>query len=91
MTAAQLLWMSVSERKSPISLTDQPSMVQVLHIANGEFSGAGTRRQRERGIDDDPQRHFEDVLRLSHGKVNRERVKPLQNADAYSVPLLSMQ
>jgi len=44
----------------------------MLHIANGEFSGAGTRRQRERGIDDDPQRHFEDVLRLSHGKVNRE-------------------
>lgn len=44
----------------------------MLHIANGEFSGAGTRRQRERGIDDDPERHFEDVLRLSHGKVNRD-------------------
>lgn len=44
----------------------------MLHIANGEFSGAGTRRQRERGIDDDPERHFQDVLRLSHGKADRK-------------------
>ena len=50
----------------------QPRIGGMLHIANGEFSGAGTRRQRERGIDDDPERHFEDVLRLSHGKVDRE-------------------
>lgn len=44
----------------------------MLHIANGEFSGAGTRRQTEHGIDDDVQRHFEDVVRISHDEVDRE-------------------
>jgi fumarate reductase flavoprotein subunit len=43
----------------------------MLHIANGEFSGAGSRRQAEHGIDDDVQRHFREVLRLSHGKVDQ--------------------
>lgn len=42
----------------------------MLHIANGEMSGAGTRRQQERGIDDDPRRHFTEVRRLSHDKCN---------------------
>jgi fumarate reductase flavoprotein subunit len=43
----------------------------MLHIANGEISGAGTKRQRERGIDDDPTRHYEDVVRISHDRINR--------------------
>lgn len=44
----------------------------MLHIANGEFSGAGSRRQSERGIDDSPQRHFDEVLKLSHGRVDTD-------------------
>lgn len=42
----------------------------MLHIANGEFSGAGSRRQAERGIDDSPQRHFDEVMKLSHGRID---------------------
>jgi len=53
-------------------LDKQEQLGGMLHIANGEFSGAGSRRQREHGIDDDPRRHFDDVLRISHGKVDRE-------------------
>lgn len=44
----------------------------MLHIAGGEFSGAGTRRQRATGIEDDPDAHFADVLRLSYGRIDRE-------------------
>ncbi|HEY8533119.1 MAG TPA: FAD-dependent oxidoreductase [Micromonospora sp.] len=64
---------AAAQNGAHVHLVEKQSRIGgMLHIANGEFSGAGTRRQRERGIDDDPQRHFEDVLRLSHGKVNRE-------------------
>lgn len=44
----------------------------MLHIANGEVSGAGTRRQAAHGIDDDPVRHFADVLRISHDEIDRD-------------------
>lgn len=44
----------------------------MLHIASGEFSGAGSRRQADHGIEDQPERHFEEVLRLSHGRVERD-------------------
>ncbi|TDC77223.1 FAD-dependent oxidoreductase [Actinomadura sp. 7K507] len=42
----------------------------MLHIAGGEFSGAGTRRQAAHGIDDDPERHWDEVMRLSHGRAD---------------------
>ncbi|WP_106398846.1 FAD-dependent oxidoreductase [Actinocorallia populi] len=42
----------------------------MLHIANGEFSGAGTRRQAAHGIDDTPEEHFAEVMRLSHGRAD---------------------
>lgn len=44
----------------------------MLHIANGEFSGAGSRRQSERGIDDSPQRHFDEVQKLAHGRTDAD-------------------
>jgi fumarate reductase flavoprotein subunit len=44
----------------------------MLHIANGEMSGAGTRRQRARGIDDDPERHWADVRRIAHDLCDAE-------------------
>lgn len=48
----------------------QGSMGGMLHIANGEFSGAGSRRQRERGIEDSPERHWDEVRRISHDRVH---------------------
>ncbi|MDA8368900.1 MAG: FAD-dependent oxidoreductase [Nocardiopsaceae bacterium] len=65
--------LAAAEHGLHVDLIDKQDHIGgMLHIANGEFSGAGTRRQREHGIDDDPQRHFDDVWRLSHGKVDRE-------------------
>lgn len=48
----------------------QATMGGMLHIANGEFSGAGSRRQREFGINDSPERHLAEVHRISHGRAH---------------------
>jgi fumarate reductase flavoprotein subunit len=47
----------------------------MLHVSTGQFSGAGTRLQRERGIQDSAERHMVDVDRLSHGLANRDLVR----------------
>lgn len=41
-----------------------------LWVATGQMSAAGTRLQRERGIADTPDLHFEDVMRISRGTAN---------------------
>ncbi len=41
-----------------------------LWVATGQMSAAGTRLQRERGIEDSPEQHFEDVMRISRGTAN---------------------
>jgi fumarate reductase flavoprotein subunit len=38
-----------------------------LHVSAAQMSGAGARRQRERGIADDGHAHFDDVMRISKG------------------------
>lgn len=37
-----------------------------LRVSAGHMSAAGTRRQREAGIDDDPDQHLADVMRIGH-------------------------
>lgn len=41
-----------------------------LHLTAGHLSAAGTRRQLEMGIEDDPDRHFEDIDRICKGTMN---------------------
>jgi fumarate reductase flavoprotein subunit len=41
-----------------------------LHLSAGQLSGAGTRRQRTRGIEDTPDHHFAEVMALSHGHAD---------------------
>lgn len=47
----------------------------MLHIANGEFSGGGSRRQKERNIEDSPEQHLREVHRISHGRANPDLVE----------------
>lgn len=46
-----------------------------LHLATGQMSAAGTSLQRARGIEDTPDRHFDDVMRISRGTANAEMVR----------------
>ncbi len=46
-----------------------------LWVAGGKLSGGGTRRQAERGIEDSPDLHFEDVMRITHGAADAAIVR----------------
>lgn len=41
-----------------------------LHLANGQVSAAGSRTQIAKGIEDTPDRHFDDCMMLSRGKAD---------------------
>lgn len=43
-----------------------------LRINRGQLSGAGTRLQAERGIEDGPERHYADAMRISRGTSDPE-------------------
>jgi fumarate reductase flavoprotein subunit len=65
-----------SRRGASVLLVDAASAVGgTLHLANGQISGAGTRLQRELGIDDTPDLHYEDVLRVTGGTADRDVVR----------------
>ncbi len=42
-----------------------------LHLSSGSLSAAGTRRQRDKGIEDSADNQFNDSLRISHGTGDR--------------------
>lgn len=46
-----------------------------LLVAGGHMSAAGTRLQTAKGIVDSPDRHFDDVMRLSRGKADPAKVR----------------
>jgi succinate dehydrogenase/fumarate reductase flavoprotein subunit len=46
-----------------------------LHVSGGHMSAAGTKRQRERGIEDDPGSHAADVERISRGTARMDLVR----------------
>ena len=53
-----------------------------LFLSSGQMSAAGTRLQRESGIDDTPQLHYDDIMRISKGHANPELVRLAVNAAA---------
>lgn len=65
-----------AERTSRVLLIDHADVLGgTLWVANGQLSAAGTRLQRDKGIEDDPQAHFDDVMRLSRGTANEALVR----------------
>ena len=66
---------AAAEAGGKVLLVDKADRIGgTLHLSGGHFSAAGTRRQRERGIDDDADRHFAEILRISHDTVRRDLV-----------------
>lgn len=65
-----------AERASRVLLIDHADVLGgTLWVANGQLSAAGTRLQRDKGIEDDAQAHFDDIMRLSRGTVNEALVR----------------
>lgn len=52
-----------------------PEIGGALHLATGQLSAAGTRLQQKKGIDDTPQAHLDDIVRISKGTANTELVR----------------
>ena len=46
-----------------------------LFLSSGQMSAAGTKLQKEKGIDDSPDLHFEDIMRISKGTADRDLVR----------------
>ncbi|WP_157219091.1 FAD-dependent oxidoreductase [Flavisphingomonas formosensis] len=62
-----------AERGGRVLLLDHAAQLGgTLWVATGQMSAAGTRLQREKGIEDSADAHFEDVLRISRGTINPE-------------------
>ncbi|MDW8210010.1 MAG: FAD-dependent oxidoreductase [Cytophagales bacterium] len=46
-----------------------------LHLSAGHLSAGGTRRQKAMGIDDSPQKHYEDVMRICRHTADPDLVR----------------
>lgn len=46
-----------------------------LYLSGGNMSAGGTRVQAEKGIEDSPQRHYDDIMRISRNSADPEMVR----------------
>ncbi|MEZ5500480.1 MAG: FAD-binding protein [Steroidobacteraceae bacterium] len=60
-----------SRRGASVQLVDAaPVIGGTLQIAQGQISGAGTRLQRTLGIEDTPELHYDDIMRVTLGTAD---------------------
>ncbi|MFA1550297.1 FAD-dependent oxidoreductase [Actinomadura chokoriensis] len=63
-------------RGTRVLLVEKDSRIGgTLHTTGGHMSAAGTRRQRERGIEDSVQAHLDDIERISGGTARSDLVE----------------
>ena len=46
------------------------SLGGTLFLSSGQMSAAGTKLQKQKGIEDSPQLHYDDIMRISKKKAN---------------------
>jgi len=46
-----------------------------LHLSSAQMSAAGTKLQRSKGIEDSPQSHYDDIMRISKGTADPDMVR----------------
>ncbi len=59
-----------------------------LHVSGGHLSAAGTRRQKDRGIDDSTEDHFADIMRISKGSIRKDLVRLALSQSAWLIDWL---
>ena len=81
-TAGMPLAIFASRRGARVLLIDAASRIGgTLWLSSGQMSAAGTRLQQSLGIEDSPQEHYDDVMRISRGTANPEILRlAVQNA-----------
>lgn len=72
-----------AERGATVAIVEAAGIVGgTLHLSSGQMSAAGTRLQREHGIEDTPQSHYDDVMRISKNTANPQILRLATNAAA---------
>ena len=46
-----------------------------LHLSSAQMSAAGTQLQKSKGIEDSPQSHYDDIMRISKGTADPDMVR----------------
>jgi fumarate reductase flavoprotein subunit len=70
-TAGIPLTIFAAERGARILVIEQSGEIGgTLHYSSGQMSGAGTKLQAARGIEDDPAIHYDDIMRISRGRAD---------------------
>lgn len=60
-----------AQRDASVVVVDAAAQIGgTLLLSSGQMSAAGTRLQREKGIADSPQEHFDDLMRISRGTID---------------------
>lgn len=59
-----------------------------LHVTGGHMAAAGARRQIERGIDDSPEAHLDDIRRISQGTAREDLITLLVDHAADTIDWL---
>ena len=75
-TAGLMCAVALAERGGKSMVLEKNNHIGgTLHLSSGQMSGAGTRLQAARDIEDSPQMHFDDAMRICHGKANPELLR----------------
>ncbi len=56
---------------SVLAIDAAPTIGGTLMLSSGQLSAAGTRIQKQKGIVDTPQEHFDDLMRISRGTIDQ--------------------
>ncbi|MEZ5500674.1 MAG: FAD-dependent oxidoreductase [Steroidobacteraceae bacterium] len=72
-----------AERGARVLLLEAaPAVGGTLFLSTGQMSAAGTRLQRSKGIEDSPQQHYDDVMRISRNTADPVLVRLAVNEAA---------
>ena len=75
-TAGMACAITAAERGRTVLVIEKDKRIGgTLHISAGQMSGGGTRVQKQRGIEDSPQRHFDDIMRINKGSADAWMIK----------------
>jgi len=80
---------SAAQGGARVLLVEKDSLIGgTLHISGGHLAAAGTRRQAERGIEDSPEAHLDDIRRISQGTAREDLIQTLAHHAAQTVDWL---
>lgn len=75
-TAGMACAITAAQRGAEVLVVEKESRVGgTLHWTGGHMSGGGTRRQKQLGIEDSPDAHYEDIMRICEGSGDKALIR----------------